>query len=239
MRPLSLALLALGLAACAGSSSTSNRARIDVDDVVVYTSEEELPDLYEVVTLLSPEPATRYGRAPDPVIRARPRAAAMGANMLLIVEAGEEVGDARIRRAAEQGGAYNRLTFYALSTVPDRFGMREAAPPPRRAADLSAPAYLDVQVYTNEANIPTPFEVVAHLAPEEIARYGVERDPVDRARERAHELGANAVYVVAAGDEIADARIRTAISQGGAFSRQQFIALRIAEDATVPLPDGD
>ena len=238
MRILLLALLSLGITACAGlDSASSNRLPVDAEDVVVYTSEDELPDNYEVITLLRPEPAPRYGRAPDPVVRARQRAASLGANMLLVVEAGREVGDARIRRAAEQGGSYNRLTFYALSTVPDAFGMRAAAPPPRTSEPLTAPAYIDIQVFTDESNIPTPYEIVAHLTPEEIARYGVERDPLDRARERALELGANAVYVISAGDEVADARIRTVLDQGGGFTRRQFIVLRIADDATTALPD--
>ncbi len=115
MRAFSLSVLAFALAACAGTSASSNS--IDAADVVVYTSEDDLPEEFEMVEMIVLSPASSYGRSTDPTRRAVERAASLGADMLLVVEADRAIADGRIRTAANGRASYNRSTYYALRSV--------------------------------------------------------------------------------------------------------------------------
>ena len=121
MKQLSLLAAVLMVAACAPSASVTadGRPALRSDDVVVYRSEGQVPGEYEVVeVIVPPSDIAREGsgyNATDAVERfARRRAAALGANGVLVVSTAEADSEARSRSAVLNGYTLTPGTFVAI-----------------------------------------------------------------------------------------------------------------------------
>ena len=104
-------LTALALAGCAspsGTTASGDRPALRPADVVFYASEAEVPGEYEVVeVLVPPADVARAGSGYDASAAveryARRRAAALGANGVLVVTTAEAGSEARAVAAVRNG----------------------------------------------------------------------------------------------------------------------------------------
>ena len=98
-----------------------------------------------------------------------------------------------------------------------------------RPAETGYPAVSasDVTVYQSADEIQGEYHVLSVLPQPERGGYNAARDPLQDMRRAAGRLGANGLLVVDTDDEIAEARIRTALAQGTSFSGTRYLAVYV------------
>lgn len=107
---------------CASSTAPAY-PRAEVDDVVIYESEDDVPSEFEVIGIIEPRQSSYMSYSAEQQIDyAKQQAAAQGANGLLLLTTDQAVADARIRQAASQGQSSRRTTMVAIRLL--------GAPPP-------------------------------------------------------------------------------------------------------------
>ena len=82
----------------------------------VYENEDDIGAEYEVLGQVQPRRQSSYGVTSEDQIfaDARVMAARLGANGILVVDQDETLTDARIRKAARDGGAVYRTIYVAI-----------------------------------------------------------------------------------------------------------------------------
>ena len=87
-------------------------------------------------------------------------------------------------------------------------------------------------VYESADEIEGEYQVLGFLPQPERGGYNAARDPIEDMRRAAGRLGANGLVVVDTDAEIAESRIRTALSQGTSFSGTQYVAVYVGAPPT-------
>ena len=98
------------------------------------------------------------------------------------------------------------------------------------ASGASSSRASSVTFYESEDDIDGEFELIGPLEASSRSGYGAS-DPLVQLKAQAAQLGANGVLAVTDPDEIADARIRTAMGTQRSYTRTQYFAIYVRPSA--------